>query len=284
MQSINIKTYSDNQYQPADNHRLTNILFFSPNHISSVVADTGAKQILELKVISGFSQNVLHLSYDELKSITPLMDGLKDKYKERRVVIVDKHSTLVPDALLNIIEPEAYHQLNHLIIPNSQVLYCKMHVQQTAVLFNVRNELVKLIRFNMPMVDVFHSSLLFIKAIEHQQFSDPSNKLHLQIHPGYFELLNLDKQIKFYNTFAFENETEIVYFLLAVAEQLQITEACEVIIYGNSPMIPALQLLLSKYVKNVQFGIKPKNFIYPGSFKEFAEYHFFTESSAILCE
>lgn len=284
MLSINTKSYSDNQYQPVDNHRLTNLLFFSPNHISSVTVDEEAKQILEMKVFSGLNQNVLLLSYDELKSIEPLMAIIKEKFKARKVVVSDKHCTLVPEALLNVVETESYHQLNHTQLPNSQVLYCKMHVQQTAVLFNLRNELVKLIRFNMPMVDVFHSSLLFIKAVEHQQFSDATNKLHLQLHPGYFELLNIDKQIRFYNTFDFETETEIVYFLLAVAEQLQISHACEVVLYGNSPMLLSLQGLLTKYVKSVQFAIKPKNFIYPGSFKEFAEYQFFTESSALLCE
>ncbi len=284
MLSINTKTYSDNQYHAIDNQRLTNVLFFSPNHISSVTYDPAAKQILEMKVFSGIQQNFLQLSYDELKSIAPLMDGLKVKFKDRKVVISDGNCTLVPDSLLNIIETESYHQLNHHILPNSQVLYCKMHVQQTASLFNVRNELIKLIRFNMPMVDVFHSSLLFIKAVEHQQFSEAANKLHLQIHPGYFELLNIDKELKFYNTYAFENETEIVYFLLACAEQLQISHACDVVIYGNSPVLPSIQGLLAKYVRSVQFAIKPKNFVYPGSFKEFAEYQFFTESSAILCE
>ena len=284
MQSINIKSYSDNQYHSADNHRLTNILFFSPNHISAVTFDPNAKQILDMKVFSGMHQNFMQISYDEFKSIQPLMDELKVKYQERKVVISDENCTLVPDALLNVVETESYYQLNHHLLPNSQVLYCKMHVQQTAVLFNVRNELVKLIRFNMPMVDVYHSSLLFIKAVEYQQFSEAANKLHLHIHPGYFELLSLEKQIKFYNTFDFESEAEIVYFLLATAEHLQISHTCDVVIYGNSPTLPSLQNLLSKYVRSVQFAIKPKNFIYPISFKEFAEYQFFTESAAILCE
>ena len=284
MQAITVKTYSDNLYNAADNSKFHNVLFFEANHVSSVTIDVAAKQIMEMVVISAATQNILQLSYDELKQIQPLMDEMAKKYKERKVVISDKLCTLVPESLLNVVETEAYQQLNHPILPNSQVLYCKLHVQQTAVLFNVRNELVKLIRFNLPMSEVIHGSLLFIKAVEQQQFSDASNKLHLHIHPGYIEILCIDQQIRFYNTFPFETETEIVYYLLAAAEQLQISHSCDVVLYGNSPILSALHTLIGKYVRNVQFAIKPKNFTFPGTFKEFSEHQFFTEASALLCE
>jgi hypothetical protein len=191
---------------------------------------------------------------------------------------------LVPEALLNVVETEAYYKLSQKILPQSQILYCKMHVQQTAAIFNLRNELLKLIRFNMPMVDVYHASLLFIKAVENQGFEQAASKIHLHMHAGYFELLNFDQGIKFYNNFTFETETEIVYYLLATAEQLQISHGCDVILYGNSTHMSELHNLLSKYVRSVQYGIKPKSFTFPISFKEFGEHQFFTESAALLCE
>ncbi len=284
MQTIHVKTYSDNLYNPANNSAYDHYVFFEANHISSVIADVKNLQILQLQVLTSGASNFLNANYDELKSIAELKEILDQKFRERKVIICSSNSCLVPESLLNVVETEAYYTLNQKLMAQSQVLYSKMHVQQTATIFNVRNELMKLIRFNMPMVDVFHASLLFIKAIENQSFENPSNKLHLQLHAGYFELLNIDKQINFYNTFQFETETEIVYHVLAVAEQLQIPHTCDIVLYGNSIYMNELNHLLAKYVRSVQYGIKPKNFTYPPSFKQFEEHQFFTESAAFLCE
>lgn len=284
MQSITVKSYSDNLYNPNENGSLEHTIFFEANHISTVVSNPTNKQVLLLTVYTAEDTNFLNLSYDDLKTIVPLKDELAVKFKERKVVISSANATLVPESLLNVVETDAYYSLNQKILPKSQVLYCKMHVQQTAVIFNVKNELLKLIRFNMPMVDVYHASLLFIKAVESQGFENTRTKLHLHLHPGYFEILNLNPEIKFYNSFPFETETEVVYFLLAAAEQLQISHSCDVVLYGNSTHMSELHSLLSKYVKSVQYGIKPKNFTYPISFKQFAEQQFFTESAALLCE
>lgn len=285
MQSITVKSYTDNLYHPADDGKMVNVLFFEANHISSVTFDPNAGQLLQLLVWTAHETNFLQLTYDELKGITPLMEDLARKFKERKVVVSNRNVTLVPEPLLNVIETEIYHKLNHHLLPNSQVLYCKQHILNTAAVFNVRNELIKLIRFNMPMVDVVHSSLLFLKAIAHQQFSESANKLHLQVHPGYIEIANLNSNsLQFFNTYSFQTETEIVYFLLAAAEHLQISHTCDVILYGNSPMLNELNHLIAKYVRSVQYAIKPKNFTYPASFKEFAEHQLFTEASALLCE
>lgn len=284
MQSISVKSYSDNLYEPSKNAAYEQYIFFEGNHISIVVADVANKQVMDMQVFTAPNTNFLNLSYDDLKSIQPLKDQLALKFKERKVIIASQHCTLVPEPLLNVVETELYYKLNQKVIPNSQVLYCKMHVQQTASVFNVPNELMKLIRFNMPMVDVYHASLLFIKAVEQQGFENAASKIHLHIHPGYFEILNIDQQVKFYNTFHFENETEVVYFLLAAAEQLQISHGCDVVLYGNSGHMSELHNLLSKYVRSVQYGIKPKTFTFPLSFKQFGEHQFFNESAALLCE
>jgi hypothetical protein len=284
VQSIIVKSYSDNLYQAAENGSYDHYIFFEANHISTVVADAKNKQLMQMNVFTAKDVNFLNLSYDELKQIEPLKEELQLKFKERKVIVSSPNCTLVPESLLNVVETEAYYVLNQKLLPNSQVSYCKMHVQQTACIYNLRNELLKMVRFNMPMVDVYHSSLLFIKAVESQAFENGNTKLHLHVHPGFIELLNFDGQIRFYNNFLFETETEIVYYLLATAEQLQISHGCDVVLYGNSGHMTDLHALLSKYVRSVQYGIKPKAFAYPLSFKQFGEHQFFTESSALLCE
>ncbi len=281
---ITVKTYHDNLYNPADNGKYKYYLFFEANHISSVIADDQNLQIMSLKVFTADYTNFLELSYDELKGMKPILDDMGQKYKAMNAVISSSACTLVPESLLNVVETEAYYALNHKILPQSQILYCKMHVQNITCVFNVRNEIIKLIRFNMPLVDVNHAALLFIKAIENQNFEHTANKIHLNVHANYIEVLNLNKGIRFYNTFHYESENEIIYYLLAVAEQLGISNGLDVLLYGNSTHLYELFELISKYVRSVQYGIKPKNLTFPVSFNQFGEHQFFIESSALFCE
>jgi hypothetical protein len=143
---------------------------------------------------------------------------------------------------------------------------------------------VKLIRFNMPMVDMYHSSLLFIKLINQQHFPNASSKIHVHIHHHFIEIAVLDEQLKFYNTFLFGNENDITYFILAVAKQLELHQEAEVLLYGESNIINNVNNLIKSYVKSVSFGIKSKSITYPVSFHQFEEYQYLIESSTILCE
>ena len=279
-----IKTFTDNLYQEVDASKYAQHLVFADNHIAIVISDTSKKQVMQLALLFPVGKGVFELSYDELKASELLMNEITKKYASKKVFVSNEACTLVPESLLNIIETEAYYCLTQKMFDNSQVLDCKMNVLKTAALFNVKNELVKLIRFNMPMVDMIHSSLLFIKLIHQQHFPNPASKIHVHVHGHFIEIAVLDEQLKFYNTFAFGNENDITYFILAVAKQMELNQDAEVLLYGEALLMNELQNLLKSYVKSVSFGIKSKSFTYPVSFHQFEEHQYLIESSTLLCE
>jgi hypothetical protein len=163
------------------------------------------------------------------------------------------------------------------------MLYSKLQTFKTACIFNLRNEPLKFIRFNLGLADVVHSSLLWIKAVSNAGYADTSNKLFLYVHRDYLELLHFDQQVlKFYNNFGYTAETDALYYILAVMEKLnRLGELC---IYGDIASGDSLYGLLDKYVPALSFGKVPDGFRAPASFTTDRMQQYFIEASSLLCE
>lgn len=280
-----IKSYTDNLYNESQNSACHYFLYIYANRFCSVIANKAQQQVLKLTIYEfNVNVNLFELSYDELKTCKVITDEALLPFKSRAVIICNNSQAFVPESLLNISDPDLYYELNHIKLQNSQVLYCKMHYNHIACLFNVSNELLKFIRFNMPMVDIYHGSLLFVKALDEQAFEAANKKLHINLHNNYIEIACVNKGLKFYNTFLFDSETDIVYYILAVSESLGLEDNVEVFLYGKHALSDVLVTLLKKYVSKVVFGIKYKNCTYPVSFNQFSEHLHFIESASLLCE
>jgi len=280
-----IKSCTDNLYNKANNAGYHYYLFIHSHAFYSVIADKLGNKILNFtayELAAGI--NIFALNYDLLKTLKQITDESAQPFKSRSVIICNNTAALIPETLLNIVEIEKIYALNRMVEPNTQVMYCKMHYKHIACMFNVNNELLKLIRFSMPMVDVYHSALLFIKAADRQGLENASKNLHVQLHHQFIEIACVNGGLKYYNTFNFNTDTDIVYYILAAAEHLQIDGDAVVYLYGNSNQAESLVPLLKNYVGSVLPGKKPLNFCFPDSLSLLAEKFYFTELSALLCE
>lgn len=279
----NEKIYKHAQYQPHDNGNHHYYLFFHENYIANIVANSSDKSVLKLHVYELGSTNLFNLTYDELKNLKPALEEAAQKFKSKSVVICNHRSALVPDDVLNVVEADKYYELGQMILPQSQVLYCKMHFNGVTSLFNIKNDLVKLIRFNLPMVDVYHSSLLFCKSIANLNLVQPEKYLHINVHATFIEIAHYNGNLNFYNSFLVDAEADAVYYILATIEMLKLTNY-EVRLYGFAEPVNSLNDLLKKYVQMVSLGTKPSGINLPEDLNNNREFEFFTELNALLCE
>ncbi|MFN4084233.1 MAG: DUF3822 family protein [Bacteroidia bacterium] len=285
MQQSVIKIYSHSEYEASKNSLLNYYLFIYGNRFHTVVGSTENNQILKLTTFTlTNSTNIFNLKYDELKSFNELLEEANQKFKSRKIIICNNSQSFIPDSLLNIVEIEKSYELTQFVEPNSQVLYCKMHYNGIACMFNVNNEMLKFIRFSLPTADLYHGSLLFVKAIDEQKHQGAENIIHLSLNEDYIEIAVVNNGLRFYNTYHFDSETDIVYYVLAVAEQLKIDYQAQVYIYGSNNQLIALMPLLKKYISSVKYAVKPKKVLYPVSFNQFAEHEYFLESASLFCE
>jgi hypothetical protein len=283
--SLDIKHYIDSDYSAESNFRYKYYLVIAQNQMISVLADEQINRIVSVKTYSNKLISFLDMSYNDLKEFTEITDDFLPAYKSKTAIIANDSGILVPDSLNNINELEAYYKINKNTFENSQILYNRIDFQGIVNVFNIRNEISKFIRFNMPTAEIIHQSLLFVKACSYLNFEPSANNLYLHINADSIELLQfIDGNLNFYNSFKFDNQTDIVYYILAVAEQLNITNDFRLIIYGNIESSDSLFVLLGKYCKNMHLGKRNTRFTVPMALENVPEHYYFTALNVLLCE
>ncbi len=282
--SLNCTHYVDDEYDKDSAFRYTFFLSISKNKICCVLAESASSKIISLKTFTKHSINFFAIDYNDLKLMQQIIDEVKPSYKNKYVLIDNENCLLAPDTLCNLVELDAYYQLHKTIAENSQMAYSKLHVFNTTSIFNLRNETIKFIRFEMPTANLIHQSQLFIKAIANANI-EKENKLFVNVHVQYIEVLVIhENKLQFYNTFNYDTETDFVYYILAVAEQLGIQNNANIMLYGDIANTDIAFEMLKKYAVRVQFGDKLTQYQYPEAFNKFASHQHFVLSSCLLCE
>lgn len=282
---LDIKHYADSDYSAESNFRYKYFLVIAPQQMISVVADEQINRIVSLKTYTNKSASFLDMDYNDLKLYTEITNDFLPVYKSKTVIIADDSSIMVPDALNNVSELETYYKVNRKPFNNAQFLYHRLDFQHMVNVFNIRNEILKFVRFNMPTADIMHHSLLFVKACHFLSSSHADENLYLNINADSIDLLQFkDGQVNFFNSFKFDNHTDVVYYILAVAEQLGITNNLQLTIYGNVESHDSLFALLGKYCKNMHLGKRNTRFTYPIALENVPEHFYFTALNVLLCE
>jgi len=262
-------------------------LFLSDGYFASVIADAKENKVLQLKTYTCEDKKIdlLELDYSTIKGFTELITDISFAYKNKKIIISNCENILAPETLLNVADLESYYKNSRPFRDSCQLQYSKLHIFHTASVFSTRNEIVKFARFSLGAVEIIHSSLLFVKAVDSLAYEELNKKLFINVHRNFIEILALgQKEIKFYNSFKFDTETDLVYFVLAVAEQLDMANDFSIHLFGNANTDDSAVNLLRRYIKNVKFGKSNSRFLYPVSFNYFNPHNFFIESNSLLCE
>jgi hypothetical protein len=283
---INIKHYTDGDFIADSAFRYHFYLSIAKHKVSCIIADPLNLKVISLKTFSSPDVDFLQINYDDWKQLQDVLQEIKPAYKSK-IVLIDNDSCLIaPESLCNIIELEAYYQLHKPILNNSQMLYSKLHIFNTTAVFNLRNETIKFIRFEMPNADLLHQSQLFMKAIVKSQIEEKENKIFVNVHQEFIEVLATDGQnLLFYNTFKYDTETDFIYYILSVAEQRGMeSNQIQILLFGDITNSDNAFEMLKKYAARVQFGDKLQQYFYPEAYNQFSSHQHFVLSSCLLCE
>lgn len=282
---LDIEHYADSDYNAESSFRYKFFLVIAPQQMTTIIADEQINRIVSIKTFTNKKVSFLDMDYNDLKLLTQITDEFLPNYKSKTVIIANDASILVPDSLNNSVELETYYKVNKKVLLLSQVLYNKLNFKSIVNVFNVRNEILKFVRFNMPTADIIHQSLLFIKACFNLPVQQTNENLFIHINPDYIDVLQFSNdEVSFFNSFKYDNQTDIVYYILAVAEQLGITLNLQLTIFGNIDSNDTLFALLNKYCKNMHFGKRNSRFSYPITLENVPQQYHFTALNVLLCE
>jgi hypothetical protein len=86
------------------------------------------------------------------------------------------------------------------------------------------------------------------------------------------------------NSFKAEADTDIVYFVLSVAELLKLNqEKLQVNLFGNISNTGTLLGLMKKYISHVELMKRTDAYSYPASFREFQDQQNYLQINCLLC-
>jgi predicted Abi (CAAX) family protease len=151
--------------------------------------------------------------------------------------------------------------------------------------FAVPQLFVSTVKVLFPQADVSHYAAFMLQAFAtiNQKQRDT---VYVNLHPKYMDVVHLHEQeLLFSNTFHTEADTDIIYFILSVAEQQKINgDKLKLVLSGDVNANGALLSLLKKYVPDVTLLKRDAGYMYPASFREFQDQQYFTSTAVLVCE
>ncbi|WP_161626065.1 DUF3822 family protein [Hugenholtzia roseola] len=191
-------------------------------------------------------------------------------------MIHDSPFTFVPESYFEAEQAIAYLRLNG--TPNlktSYVQYTEHNNSQTTCLFTIPKEISDWIELAYPHTSIsyVHGLSAFLEGIFLQ---DPTREqMHVLIYPKKMAIALMEEQeLLFINEYSYNTPNELLYFILAVAQEYEI-ENPTLLLYGNKARMPEIADLLKMYISEVEWGKRPQGIFFGQNFNKIAQEEYF---------
>jgi hypothetical protein len=260
-------------------------ILFAADKITLLAADKGNKRVAGLTVLESPDTHIFQKGLFELRGWIEELELYGLDYNNTHIVFESPEYCIVPEALFSAEKAETIIALQHEFPKFSAVLTNRIQQRDWVNVFAIPQLFVSTVKVIFPQADVCHYAEFMLQAfaIINQKQHDT---LYVNIHPTYMDVVHFNGQeLSFSNTFKTEADTDIIYFILSVAEQQKINgDKLKLVLTGDVNANGALLSLLKKYVPEVSLYKRDSEFSYPASFREFQDQQYFTSTAVLLCE
>lgn len=223
--------------------------------LSFCILNTTSNTIIDYKKIEFDKKQTPSLLLDKLKHIFNTETAIQQDFKSVNVVHKNELATLVPQSLFNEDCIADYLKFNNKILSTDFITYDTITTQ------DMMNVYVPYVNINNFIYDTFgafefkhFSTVLLENILLHKDYSE-ANKMYIHVDNNHFEII-VTKAHKFvlYNSFEYFTKEDFIYYILFVAEQLELNpESFEAIVFGAIETEDELHNILYKYVRHVNF-------------------------------
>lgn len=257
----------------------------SPGRITLFAASTNGHQVAGLTVLELEDSSFFQKGLFELRGFFEGLELYGIEYKNVRLVFESPEFTIVPEVLF---VPEKAEVLltTHFDLPKFySVKNNRIDKLQCVNVYAVPDIFCSTMKVLFPQASIHHYAEFLVQTTRVLNEKE-LHTVFVNMHNTYLDAIHLHQQeLKFINTFGFEADTDVIYFILSVAEQQKITtEKLHLVLTGDVNVNGALLQLLRKYVPNVSLYKRDDTFSFPASFREFQDQQYFIQSVALLCE
>jgi len=192
---------------------------------------------------------------DFLESVYTSNPVLSCSFKSVKIACNGKKSTLIPAKLFDPVEKEQYLKFNFKLDQDEQILQDHLMPLDAWQIFTVPGDILSATKEFFPKSKMVHASGLLIESIwinYKNHINSPHIFLHVQ--ERLFDLMIFDgRKMDYFNTFSFQNQEDVTYYLIFVMEQLNFNpESAPLILLGDVEKVDGLSDLLHQYVRNIE--------------------------------
>jgi hypothetical protein len=208
---------------------------------------------------------------ENLSGLLESDDLLKLPYRETRVMFESGKNTLVPRPFFDETKIELFYNFN---LGEDKCSLLHYNLLPEASIFNIFSypEIAhSKLKKAFPKFEIWHRTSPFIENIVIDSARWHHSKAHVYIHKGILDIgVAHMKKLEFFNTFNFKEHSDIVYFILNILEQFNLSASTtEVHISTDSENHEEIFDYIRNYVQHIKLIRPSEKFTYSYVFDEF---------------
>lgn len=223
---------------------------------------------------------------DVLRNILEDSIFFQNKMSSVSLDIDHQLSVIIPEALFIPEKAADYLQVAVLGKKTNQLAWEKLRNTDAYVVYYLPKVIKQHLEDFFKNIHIHHFSSTIIDSVVRINKAE-NNKQLLVHHSGHrFQLIYSDqKQLLFYNDYAYSSTEDYIYFLLYAMKQLDLSpESTPIVLIGEVDRNSKLYDICYKYIRNISFGNRPKELHYSYVLKDLAEQYHFNLYNQYLCE
>lgn len=258
-------------------------LFISHHSLIYSVSDKNFKNISQLGHVEILNSTGVGQSFTE--RITFLLNNyqlLQKKFEKVTISILSKDFTIVPEAFSS---PGHVKEFLSFSSGLTEIKNPHIHtIKNVKFCYVFEQELIQYIERTFTQAIIKHAGAINTDLF----FSNHSLmncNLFLTINDGLIEIAAKEKNdLLFYNVFNYENNEDILYYLLFMMEQFNLNPLqIKLVISGQVQTTDPLILSIKKYIKQVNFVVHNSEIKLEGELSKLPQHHYFTLLNQHLC-
>lgn len=258
-------------------------LFIAPGQLQYAVFEGTTPQVIELADI-----NIQQQFLDEKALLDMISLVLHNQFLDRRkfekvnISFLNGHFTLLPEAFAA--EADLKRLLHFTTGAGDHMKAAQHKTKYCDFCYALPADWLDFFGKTFPNASIRHAGAVSIQLL-FEQFSLADKQVFINLHAGQMELaVKNEKQLQFYNAFAFETKEDILYYLLFAMEQLQLNPLlCKLAIAAEVETSDDLIKSLKKYVKHVDFCVFDQTILSKPTQYQQAAHYYFTVLNQHLC-
>ncbi len=213
-------------------------------------------------------------------------DGLLNiKYKSVSIIYLTRKSTLIPRSYFDRTYLKTYFRFNQSINELDEINYNYLSEINAYNVFAVPNYIANEAIKWFGNMKLFHQATPFIKSIFEKDTDREGNCVYVNINNKFIDIAVASKeQLYLYNTFEYQNETDLLYFVLYIYKQLNMdTQKNKLFISGEQSDNIKYYNALKKYIKSIR-SLEPFDFMFSGILDQLDKHKFLNLFNLVSCE